>query len=180
MQLVFPHVAPEEIQIHFGMTKRGYGWVSSYGGFTNVGLTDVFDKSVNYHEIFADFMKKLGLQADMSRLRGAFTPMEIGEGKVGEDVYFVGDAVGACDPMTLSGLRYSLDSGRLCAEAIARKDDCLYFACIRKMKKKIALMRALQKIFYLKFCQVCVFDIGCRCCHRMIAYVFNHFFVNKK
>ena len=180
MQLVFPHVAPEEIQIHFGMTKRGYGWVSSYGGFTNVGLTDVFDKSVNYHEVFADFMKKLGLQADMSRLRGAFTPMEIGEGKVGEDVYFVGDAVGACDPMTLSGLRYSLDSGRLCAEAIARKDDCLYFACIRKMKKKFALMRALQKIFYLKFCQVCVFDIGCRCCHRMIAYVFNHFFVNKK
>lgn len=125
-------------------------------------------------------MKKLGLQADMSRLRGAFTPMEIGEGKVGEDVYFVGDAVGACDPMTLSGLRYSLDSGRLCAEAIARKDDCLYFACIRKMKKKFALMRALQKIFYLKFCQVCVFDIGCRCCHRMIAYVFNQFFVNKK
>ena len=125
-------------------------------------------------------MKQLGLQADMSELRGAFTPMKVGEGKACEDIYFVGDAVGACDPMTLSGLRYGLDSGRLCAEAIAKKDDRLYFACIRKMKKKFALMRTLQKIFYLKVCQVCVFDIGCRCFHRAIAYVFNHFFVNKK
>mgnify|MGYP000089050388 FL=1 len=73
MQLVFPNSAAEEIQIHFGITKRGYGWVSSYGGFTNVGLTDVFDKSVNYHEVFAGFLKQLGLQADMSELRGAFT-----------------------------------------------------------------------------------------------------------
>lgn len=180
MQLVFPNSAAEEIQIHFGITKHGYGWVSSYGGFTNVGLTDVFDKSVNYHEVFAGFLKQLGLQADMSELRGAFTPMKVGEGKACEDIYFVGDAVGACDPMTLSGLRYGLDSGRLCAEAIAKKDDRLYFACIRKMKKKFALMRTLQKIFYLKVCQVCVFDIGCRCFHRAIAYVFNHFFVNKK
>lgn len=112
MQLVFDSDRQEEIQIHFGITRRGYGWVSSFGGKTNVGLTDVYDPAVNYTEEFQRFLDILGIEADTCRLRGAFTPIGVSDPILGEKIYYVGDAVGACDPLTLSGLRYALKKRR--------------------------------------------------------------------
>lgn len=56
MQLVFDSDRQEEIQIHFGITQRGYGWVSSFGGKTNVGLTDVYETPLSIiPRNFSDF-----------------------------------------------------------------------------------------------------------------------------
>ena len=180
MQLVFDSDRQEEIQIHFGITRRGYGWISSFGGKTNVGLTDVYDPAVNYTEEFQRFLDILGIEADTGRLRGAFTPIGVSDPILGEKIYYVGDAVGACDPLTLSGLRYALRSAEECARAIALGRDEIYIEYIKKLKRRFAFMRAMQKIFYLRFCMYCVFNIGCRFFGRLVAAVFNNFFVNKK
>ncbi len=182
MQMVFASDRPEEIQIHFGITKHGYGWVSSYGGVTNVGLTDRYKPDVNYKKAFKEFMEQLGFDEDLSQLRGAFTPMYAycPEEMAAKGIFFAGDAAGACDPLTLSGLRYALGCGKACARAIASGDGRPYKLYMKSLRRKFAFMRLLMRIFYLKPVMFCVFSVGCRFFGGLIAAVFNNFFVNKK
>lgn len=181
MQLVFLNDNKEEIKIHFGVTKRGYGWVSSYRGITNIGLTDVYDSKINYNEVFSSFLDSLNIDIDIQNLKGAFTPIGIGIPFIKEgSLYFVGDAVGACDPLTLSGLRYGLKSGSMCAKAITDDNELIYEKYINKLKIRFCLMEFLMKIFYLKPILFVVFNIGCKFFKSFISLCFNNFFVNKK
>lgn len=180
IQLTFPCDKEEQISIHFGVTRRGYGWLSTYGGTANVGLTDVFDPEKDYGKIFTEFLSKLGADADASGLKGAFTPIGVGKAVIFSNVYFVGDAVGACDPLTLSGLRYGLSSGEFCARAIAEKKPTIYNRYIKKLKRRFNFMRFMQKVFYLKVTSFFVFNVLCRMFGGLVSAVFNRFFVNKK
>lgn len=121
LQLTFPSEYFDEIQIHFGITKKGYGWVSSYQGITNVGLTDVYNNHCNYRKIFSEFLKRLNIDASTDNLKGAFTPIGVRKPIIHNNIFYIGDAVGACDPLTLSGLRYGLMTGEKCALAIVKK-----------------------------------------------------------
>lgn len=180
MQRVFPDTRPDAIEIHFGVSKHGYAWVSSYQGITNVGLTDVFDPQTDYRALFADFLSRLGIEPDLTGLRAAFTPIGTGVPVLHGNVYFVGDAVGACDPLTLSGLRYGLKTGERCAEAIRAGNSAVYTRFIRGLGLRFRAMAALQKLFYRKWALGLVFNVGCRYFSPVIAFFFNHFFVNKK
>ena len=180
MQLTFPCDNEEEISIHFGITKHGYGWLSTYGGVANAGLTDVYNPALNYKHIFHDYLIGLGICADETQLKGAVTPIGVGKAMLFGNVYFVGDAVGACDPMTLSGLRYGLKSGEVCARAIADNKPKIYKKYIRRLSSRFALMRLMQKVFYLKPVAFAVFNVFCRFFGKSVSYIFNKFFVNKK
>ena len=167
------------IKIHFGITKKGYAWVSSNEGITNVGMTDVFDKNINYRRKFIDFLQMLNIETDISNLKGTYTPIGIRKPII-KNIYYVGDAVGACDPLTLSGLRYGLGTGEFCAKAIKHDNPKIYLKYIRQLKRKFSFTNLLLKIFYLKTILFCVFEIGCRFFGKLISIVFNDFFVNKK
>ena len=180
MQVVFPYEMPNKIDIHFGITKNGYAWVSSYNNIVNVGFTDVFDKNVNYNDKMKEFLTSLKLPYFKENLRGAFTPIGIKNGVINNNVFLVGDAVGACDPLTLSGLRYALTTGRYVSLAIKNKNNKIYEKFLKKLKFKFLFMRFLQKIFYLKITLFCVFNIGCTIFKKVISFAFNNFFVNKK
>lgn len=179
MQKIFKTDREDSIEIHFGITKKGYGWVSTYKGITNVGLTDLYDKNINYNSVFTKFLEDLNLSSD-EELTGAFTPYGIGNPLVNDNIYFVGDAVGACDPLTLSGLRYGLKSGEMCALSIESSNSRIYKRYINKLKVKFNLMKILMKIFYLKGILFLVFNVGCKYFGKIISSVFNNFFVNKK
>lgn len=180
MQVTFPADRPDAIDIHFGVTPKGYAWVSSYQGTTNVGLTDVYTPGRDYRGIFEAFLERLGLSCDLRDLRAAFTPRAMGHPVIHENIYFVGDAVGACDPLTLSGLRYGLKSGEVCARAICAGNSAVYSRHIRGLGLRFRAMRALQKLFYRKPVLWLTFNVGCRYFGGLVAFVFNHFFVNKK
>ena len=181
MQLITETGLPDGIQIHFGITKRGYGWCSSKNGLTNIGLTDVYDRDINYRTAFADYLQKLGIDADLSELKAAFEPIGVNKPVMFDDsVYFVGDALGACDPLTLSGLRYGLKSGECAAEAICKDKPRLYEKYAKKLKNKFRFMSLMQRVFYLRSTLFCVFCIGCRLFGGLISSVFNNYFVNKK
>lgn len=179
MQAIIPSDLEDGIEIHFGITKHGYAWISTNNHLTNIGFTDIFDKRVNYKEILIDFARVHHLKVKLKDIRGAFTPIGVVKPII-ESIYYVGDAVGACDPLTLSGLRYSLKSGRVCASAIANKQDKIYLKYIKKLQIKFNIMAILQKIFYFKVIQVFVFNILCVLFKPLVSFVFNHFFVNKK
>lgn len=180
MQVIFPADRPDAIDIHFGVTPRGYAWVSSYQGVTNVGLTDEFTPGRDYRAVFADFLARLGLPCDLRGLHAAFTPIGTNPPILYGNTYFVGDAVGACDPLTLSGLRYGLKSGEMCARAICAGDSGVYTRYIRGLSLRFRAMTAMQGLFYRKPIQWLIFNVGCRYFGGLVSYVFNHFFVNKK
>lgn len=180
MQLTFPSNKKEEIQIHFGISKRGYGWVSSGKGFTNIGLTDLFNNKINYKDEFQKFLNKLNIESDMTTVRGTYTPIGIKKPIVNSNVYFVGDAVGDCDPLTLSGIKYALFTAKYLAKAIKEKNNQIYIKYINNLKIKFIFMKMLSKVFYFKLTMFFIFDIGCRFFGNIISFVFNHFFVNKK
>ncbi len=180
MQLVFPSGAPESIEIHFGVTKRGYAWVSSCGGVTNVGITDVFKCKKDYKSVFENFLKERGFSTDTRNLKSSFTPIGTRKPVINKNVFFVGDAVGACDPLTLSGLRYGLQSGKKCAQAIVKNSGGIYRRYISGLKFRFLLMKTMQKIFYLKPVQFLVFNVFCKFFGGFVSRVFNNFFVNKK
>lgn len=180
MQLIFSDERADAISIHFGKTKRGYGWVSSFNGTVNVGLTDVYNSKINYKEVFESFLKELDIEADISDLKGAFTPIGVSKPLIYGNVYFVGDAAGACDPLTLSGLRYGLKSGEMCAKAISEEKPKIYLSYIRKLRIKFGLMKVLMKIFYFKPVLCFGFNVFCRVFGKTVSKIFNNFFVNKK
>ena len=180
MQLTVPKGTEEAIYIHFGKTKRGYGWDSSFDGMLNVGLTDVYSPKINYNKIFAEFLNELGLKVDISDLKGAFTPIGIRKPFIHGNIFFVGASVGVCDPLTLSGLRYGLKSGEMCAKAIAENNVRVYLSYIRKLKVKFNLMKILMRIFYFKPVLCFGFNVFCRLFGKSVSSIFNNFFVNKK
>lgn len=180
MQVIFPTSLPDAIDIHFGITPNGYAWVSTYRGITNIGLTDVYTHGRDYRVIFRDFLDHLGLDCDLRALHAAFTPIGTNPPVLYENVYFVGDAVGACDPLTLSGLRYGLKSGEKCAQAIRTGNKRIYTHYIRKLGLRFQGMILLQRLFYRRPILGLIFNVGCRCFGGLVAYAFNHFFVNKK
>ena len=197
MQLIFRSGRPDSIELHFGISPKGYGWISSFGGLTNIGLTDEFRKDADYHKLFAEYMRGAGFDPDellgtegpsgaeqtnagRPQLHAAFTPIGVKEPVLDGRIYFAGDALGACDPFTLSGLRYGLKSGRVAAQAMVLGDDRLYRKYAKQMKRRFGFSRFLMKCFYLRPVQFLVFALGCKCFGGFISAVFNNFFVNKK
>lgn len=179
MQAIFSTNRDDGIEIHFDITKHGYAWISTFKGKTNVGLTDIYKKNVNYNEILKKFIEDNNMQVEDKNIRGSFTPIGITTPII-NNIYFVGDAVGGCDPFTLSGLRYGISTGKLCAKSIIENDNRIYTKYLRILKVKFKIMYIIQRIFYLKVVTFLVFNIGCTLFKPIISICFNHFFVNKK
>ncbi|MBO4326839.1 MAG: NAD(P)/FAD-dependent oxidoreductase [Clostridia bacterium] len=188
MQLIFKSDLPDGIEIRFGVSRRGYVWVSSYGGVTNVGLTDRFRRGVNYKELFENFMRLRGLTGEggsaddleqIRKMKAAFTPIGIRKAVVGDNIFFVGDALGACDPLTLSGLRYGLKSGSAVARSIISGSPSVIKKYAFSLRIRFAFMSLIQRVFYLRPVQFMVFNVGCRVFGGVIRSAFNRFLVSK-
>lgn len=179
MQLIFPSDRPDGIEIHFGVTERGYCWASTLNGVTNAGMTDEYRKATAYKELFAGFLKDLELETDLSGLYAAFTPIGVRKPVIGRNIFFVGDAMGACDPFTLSGVRNGLASGEKAALAIAKSNPRILERYARSLSVKFFFARLIMKLFYIPWIRWLVFNIGCGCLGGAVTFCFNRF-LNKK
>lgn len=94
-------------------------------------------------------------------------------------MYYVGDAVGACDLFILSGLRYALKCGDLVARSITTKSPQVYQKYIKQLSFKFKISRLIQKVFYMPSTLFLVFNVGCKYFSKLIAYVFNNVLVQK-
>lgn len=178
MQLIFPTDKENGIKIIFGASPKGYGWQSTYNGRCNVGLTDYYDKNRDYRALFEEYLSSLGVDADVSGLYAAFTPASVGKPVIG-DVYFVGDALGACDPLTLSGLRYGIGSGKAAAQSISASDPKILRRYAAALRFKFAISSALMRVFYLRPVQFLVFNVGCTVLRPFVTFGFNRFLCRK-
>jgi len=179
MQSIFKTDRPDGIEIHFGATRRGYCWVSTYNGITNVGMTDEYTEVRDYREIYRKFLLDLGIDRNTDGLYIAFTPIGLRKPIIDGNIYFVGDALGACDPFTLSGLRYGLTSGERAALAIAGSDPRIMTSYVRKLSVKFGVSRLIMKLFYVRWIRWLIFNVGCRILSGVVTFFFNRF-LNKK
>ena len=179
MQLLFPSDRPNSIEIHFGITKQGYCWVSTFNGMTNVGMTDRYRGTEEYRHLFERFLKELDMKADLSGLYAAFTPIGVRKTVLWKNVFFVGDAMGACDPFTLSGVYNGLVSGEKAALSIAESNAWILKRYAWMLRIKFCFMRLLMGLFYLPWMMWFVFNVGCRFLSGVVTFFFNRF-LNKK
>ena len=113
------------LHIHFGTPENGYAWVFLSGSELCVGLGGVYDREIRYDEVLMRFLGEHGLEADRSKLKGAFIPfgVAIDQRRGSDDVALVGDAAGFIDPLTGEGLYFSLASGTAAAKAAKATAD---------------------------------------------------------
>ena len=181
MQVTFPAIKKESVEIHFGVTKKGYTWVSSTGKIINIGFTDVYKKDIDYPKLLVDFAKSIGYEINKNDIKSSFVPIKINSNVIMNDnVYFVGDAVGAADPMTLAGVGYALQTGKYVAESIIKNDNSIYLKEIKKYKRKFSYLYKFMHIFYLKSTLFFILRVGTHFFGTFISYVFDNMFVNNK
>jgi len=181
LQITFPSNKKESVDIHFGITKKGYAWVSSTGKITNVGFTDVYKRKIDYVKVMEDFTKELGFKIDKTKIKSSFVPIRINKNIVmNNNIYFTGDSVGAADPITLAGVSYAILTGKYAALSIKNNNHKEYIKKVKKLGTKFLSMKLMMDIFYLKTTLFCLFSIGTNFFGEFISYTFDNLFANSK
>jgi geranylgeranyl reductase family protein len=103
------------IEIHFGITNMGYGWVFPHEGYFNVGIAGSADKLSNPKKIFTDFLRERGFRGQY-RFHAHTIPMGgVPKKKVTDRIILVGDAAGFVDSFLGEGIAYAILSGKIAA-----------------------------------------------------------------
>jgi len=106
------------IDIHYGLTNFGYGWVFPKEKHFSVGLCGLLSSMKNSRNIFIAFIKKLGFSTDVVT-HAHLIPAGGYEREVCSDrIILVGDAAGFVDPYHGEGIKYAFMSGKLAAERV--------------------------------------------------------------
>jgi geranylgeranyl reductase family protein len=111
------------IDIHFGVSDWGYGWVFPHDGYFSVGIAGL-TKHIPYpKKTFTDFLATLPqdiFKGDYE-IHGHLIPAGGYERNiVGNRTLLVGDAAGFVDPFYGEGIAYAIKSGQIAAELIQK------------------------------------------------------------
>jgi geranylgeranyl reductase family protein len=105
------------LDMHFGISPQGYGWLFPHRGYYSLGMMGLASKIEDPKKILSDLSHTLGI--DLSSVRGHFIPLGGIKRKVASNrILLVGDAAGFADPFHGEGIVYAILSGKLAAEAI--------------------------------------------------------------
>jgi geranylgeranyl reductase family protein len=113
------------VEVHLGITERGYGWVFPHEGYFNVGIGGIANRLRNPKALLADFLRKNGFTAEYDfhahKIPAGGVPRE----KVADRIILVGDAAGFVDSFCGEGIAYAILSGKIaayvCKEALSHK-----------------------------------------------------------
>jgi geranylgeranyl reductase family protein len=103
------------VEIHFGVTRMGYGWLFPHEGYFNVGVAGIADKLRNPKKILNDFLRERGFQGQY-RFHAHRLPMGgLPKKRVTDRIILIGDAAGFVDSFLGEGIAYAILSGRIAA-----------------------------------------------------------------
>lgn len=148
----------KNIEIYFGLIRRGYGWNFPKKDHLAIGIGGENDKR-NVRDVFNAFIREV-TPKDVFSIHGAPVPSGrlVNFKKLRSNLLLVGDAAGFIDPITGEGIYYALLSGKVAADSIlqaTRAEDPhyrdIYLANIRKIRKNITYAYFLKAILYNSF-----------------------------
>jgi geranylgeranyl reductase family protein len=109
------------IVVELGAVDDGYAWIFPKASHLSVGLGSTA-KGTSLHARFSTCMTRLGIDLRSTRPKGHplpvySSPEPLHKGRI----LLAGDAAGLVDPLTGEGIRPAIESGRMAAQAIARR-----------------------------------------------------------
>lgn len=113
--------SPDLVDIHFGVVKRGYGWLFHHGRYYSVGIGGTLPLRQPY-DALRTFCTSLGIDPPPpNAVRGHLIPRGgVPRVLVGGRMLLAGDAAGFVDPFCGEGLAYTIRSGQIAAEVVAQ------------------------------------------------------------
>lgn len=114
----------EGVNIYLDVVPKTYAWSFAKGDTTCLGASRMPGVDIDLPKVFRQFLKDAGLKyADTIQLQGAIIPYdEKIRPQIRENIFLIGDAAGAIEPLTLEGIFYALQSGLDLAKAIVVAD----------------------------------------------------------
>jgi len=107
------------VEIEFGVTAFGYGWIFHHGDHYSVGVGGLRSELDNPHQPMQRYLDEHGFSPKPHGLRGHPIPCGgIRRDLVKGRVLLAGDAAGFVDPFNGEGIAYAIRSGQLAGEAV--------------------------------------------------------------
>jgi geranylgeranyl reductase family protein len=146
------------LDMYFGVTPMGYGWVFPHKGHYLVGVLGEAAEFDAPQNVFSAFAASVGLP--VTRPQGHTIPWGgIPRTVIGPRILLAGDAAGFADPFHGEGMASAILSGKLAAQAVVegiggRKDTLMWYQreCDRLIVRemRIALWMARMRERYTK------------------------------
>lgn len=141
---------PIQAQVYFNVTNDGYAWKFQREDFSTIGLTDRYDKKIDYLALLKEFAKNLGYDIDVKDIKGAFLSSRTRDLIYNKNTFFIGEAAGLTDSITSEGIYYALYSAKQAAIAVQNDNYKLYLKNMKKDVNHLKLSSLYSKIFYNK------------------------------
>jgi geranylgeranyl reductase family protein len=107
------------IEIAFGVTRFGYGWVFHHRDHYSVGVGGLRSQVGNPHGPMRGYLEDHGFSLQPAGMRGHPIPLGgLRRRIVSGRLLLAGDAAGFVDPFAGEGIAYAIRSGQLAAEAV--------------------------------------------------------------
>lgn len=107
------------INIHFGISQGGYGWIFPHEGYYSAGIAGTAQYLEHPKKVLLNFLEENGLSGDFP-IRSHIIPKGgIKRKIINSRLFLSGDAAGFVDAFTGEGVSYAIRSGQLAAEAVA-------------------------------------------------------------
>lgn len=110
----------DALELHFGISGLGYGWIFPHRGYFSVGSGSVMAKHLpDPKKAMLDYLELNGFTGEY-KLNGHVIPCGGHKRKLVKDrIILSGDAAGFVDAFTGEGLAYAIRSGQIAAETIS-------------------------------------------------------------
>jgi geranylgeranyl reductase family protein len=116
----------DAIEINFGITNLGYGWVFPHEGYFNVGIAGIAHKLSNPKKVLSSFLRERGFLGQYGFHAHRIPMGGVLKKNVTDRMIIVGDAAGFVDSATGEGIAYAILSGKIaasvCHDALRYKD----------------------------------------------------------
>jgi geranylgeranyl reductase family protein len=137
----------DSVDIDFGITRWGYGWVFPKLKTFTIGVAGDHDSNSSMKASLERFLKLYDVSSDALHVKGQFIPFGAFRprpGRAGD--LLCGDAAGFVDPITGEGIAYAMQSGQAAAHAIleARAADTPYIALEKYMRRISPITSSLR------------------------------------
>jgi geranylgeranyl reductase family protein len=110
---------PDTIDIQFGVTSGGYGWIFPHRGYYSVGVVGTAEHLKHPKMVMQDFLQANGFSGEF-QVRSHIIPVGgIKRKTVSSRILLSGDAAGFVDAFIGEGIAYAVRSGQLAAETVA-------------------------------------------------------------
>jgi geranylgeranyl reductase family protein len=143
------------LDLHFGVTPLGYGWVFPHKGYCTVGVMGLAAEFGSPPKVFSEFAASVGMP--IPRPQGHTIPWGgFPRTVAGKRVLLAGDAAGFADPFHGEGMAGAILSGKLAGQAVVdgirgKKDALTWYAAecdrliVREMRIALQMARMLEK-----------------------------------